>query len=192
MLAEPIEQFRRWFDEAVAAGQAEPEAMAVATAAADGRPSVRYVLLRGVDERGFVFFTNGRSRKGAEMEANPRAALAFRWEVTQRQVRVGGPVAPIPPSESDGYFSARPRLSQLSAWASDQSRPVSGREELDQRMAEFSSRYEGADVPRPPWWGGYRVEPAEVEFWQQGPFRMHDRLVYERAGGDWTLRRLFP
>lgn len=191
--ADPVEMFQQWFEAARQAGQAEPEAMAVATADAAGRPSVRFVLLRGVDPAGFVFYTNGRSRKGREIDANPWAALAFRWEHVDRQVRVRGPIGPVEPSQSDAYFATRPRGSQLAAWASEQSDPVEGRAEMDRRLVDVTARFEGGPVPRPPWWQGYRVAPQEMEFWQQGPFRMHDRFLYRRdRDGAWHTERLFP
>lgn len=197
LAADPVAQFRAWFEAARRAGQPEPEAMALASADADGAPSVRFVLLRGVDERGFVFYTNGRSRKGREMAVNARAALAFRWATVDRQVRVRGPVAPVPAEEADTYFAGRPRGSQIGAWASDQSQPVASRADLERRVAEEEARFAGGAVPRPPHWGGWRVEPAEVEFWQQGEFRLHDRFLYRRSGRDspspgWTVARLFP
>lgn len=190
---DPIEQFSRWFAEAQAAGQPEPEAFALATSASHGQASVRFVLLRGVDERGFVFYTNGRSRKGEEISATGWAALAFRWGMTNRQVRVTGPAAPVSAAESDAYFATRARGSQLGAWASDQSQPVASRAELDRRLEEVTARFEGRQVRRPPWWSGFRVAPEEMEFWQQGEFRMHDRFRYQRnPGGGWTVERLYP
>ena len=194
--SDPIRQFQRWYDDATAAGQPEPEAMALATSTTDGEPSVRFVLLRGVDERGFVFYTNGRSRKGRDIIANPLAALVFRWWVVERQVRVAGPVEPVDPSESEAYFRTRPRGAQLGAWASAQSETVENRGALERRFEEATSRFAGQDVPRPPWWGGFRVRPIEVEFWQGRPNRLHDRLAYRiRDGGDgggWTIQRLNP
>jgi pyridoxamine 5'-phosphate oxidase len=190
---DPLAQFRRWFVAAQEAGQPEPEAMALATASPSGVPSVRFVLLRGLDERGFVFYTNSRSRKGREMGENPVAALVFRWKLVDRQVRVGGPVAPVDDSESDAYFAGRDRGSQLGAWASEQSAPLGGRVELEDRLNEVSARFAGVAVPRPPWWGGYRVLPAEIEFWQQGPNRLHDRFLYTPApDGGWAITRLNP
>ena len=190
---DPIEQFARWFQEAEASGQPEPEAMALATATSDARVSVRFVLLRGLDERGFVFYTNRSSRKGAEIEANPWAALAFRWQAVDRQIRVNGPIAPVADAESDAYFAGRPRGSQIGAWASEQSRVAGSRELIDGRLAEFTARFEGGPVPRPAWWGGYRLAPLEVEFWQQGTFRLHDRFRYRQdPDGSWQIERLFP
>ena len=167
--------------------------MALATSTSDGQVSVRYVLLRGYDRRGFVFYTNRQSRKGDDLAANPRAALAFRWEVVGRQVRVYGPVEEVTDGESDDYFGTRPRGSQLSAWASDQSRPVADKAELDKRLADADRRFAGGPVPRPPQWGGYRLVPEEFEFWQQGEFRLHDRFQYRRSAGDgWSSVRLNP
>jgi pyridoxamine 5'-phosphate oxidase len=189
---DPIRQFRRWYDEAAAAGQPEPEAMALATSTTDGEPSVRFVLLRGIDDRGFVFYTNSRSRKGHEIAANPQAALAFRWWTVERQVRVTGPIAPVGGEESDAYFRTRPRGAQLAAWASEQSEPVDSRVELERRFDEVAARFAEQEVPRPPWWGGYRIRPLQLEFWQSRQNRLHDRLVYHLANGRWTVRRLNP
>jgi pyridoxamine 5'-phosphate oxidase len=190
--ADPIRQFRRWFDEAAATGQPEPEAMALATSTAEGEPSVRFVLLRGIDERGFVFYTDGRSRKGRDMVANPRASLAFRWWTVERQVRVAGPVAPVEPAESDAYFRGRPRGAQLGAWASAQSEPLDSRAALDDQFEAASLRFAGREIPRPPWWGGFRVRPVEVEFWQGRQHRLHDRITYRLAGDQWRILRLSP
>jgi pyridoxamine 5'-phosphate oxidase len=189
---DPIRQFLRWFDEAAAAGQPEPEAMAVATSTPSGEPSVRFLLLRGIDERGFVFYTNGRSRKGRDLSTNPRAALVFRWWTVGRQVRAVGPVAPVASLESDAYFRRRPRGAQLSAWASAQSEPLESRAVLDRQLDIVGRRFAGRDVPRPPWWGGFRVRPAEVEFWQGRNDRLHDRLAYRVVGGNWRIQRLSP
>lgn len=192
-VGDPLERFSAWFADAQAAGQPEPEAMALATTGPDGRPSVRFVLMRGFDERGFVFYTNSASRKGQDMTANPHAALAFRWLSVDRQVRVRGPVEPVGDAESDAYFGSRARGSQIGAWASDQSQPLASRAELEERVAAVEARFAGGPVPRPPWWGGWRVAPEEVEFWQQGQFRLHDRFLYRRApGGGWSVTRLFP
>ena len=189
---DPVSQFRRWFAGAEEAGQPEPHAMALATATPEGLPSLRWVLLRGLDERGFVFYTNGRSRKGRDLESNPRAAAAFRWWVLGRQVRVTGPVAPVAPEESDAYFATRPRGSQLGAWASAQSDVLTSRAALDGQLAAVTARFAGAPVTRPPWWGGFRITPEEVEFWQAHPDRLHDRVCYSRAGPAWRVERLSP
>jgi pyridoxamine 5'-phosphate oxidase len=189
---EPFAQFGRWFDDALAAELMEAHAMILATADARGRPSSRAVLLRGWDERGFVFFTNYASRKGREIAADPFAALLFYWDALERQVRIEGPIALVPAAESDAYFARRPRGHQLSAWASEQSRPVADRAALEAAMSEAERRFAGVDVPRPPHWGGYRVTPERVEFWQGRPNRVHDRLVYERDGAGWTRARLAP
>jgi pyridoxamine 5'-phosphate oxidase len=189
----PIEQFRIWFDEALATNLHEPNAMIVATATPDGRPSARVVLLKGFDERGFVFYTNYEGRKGQELEANPYAALLFYWGELERQVRLEGRVGRIPAEESDAYFAGRPRGSQLGAWTSEQSRPIKGRGALEKRLRELEAEYEGREVPRPPFWGGYRVEPETMEFWQGRENRLHDRLVYRRSeDGGWRRERLQP
>jgi pyridoxamine 5'-phosphate oxidase len=189
----PIEQFRTWFDEALAANLHEPNAMNLATSTPHGRPSVRVVLLKGFDERGFVFYTNYEGRKGEELEANPYCALLFYWGELERQVRVEGRVGRLPDEESDAYFAGRPRGSQLGAWASEQSRPVKDRGALEERLRELEAEYEGREVPRPPFWGGYRVEPEVIEFWQGRENRLHDRLRYRRSGnGGWRRERLQP
>ena len=189
----PIEQFRRWFDEALAASLHEPTAMTLATATPDGRPSARVVLLKGFDERGFVFYTNYEGRKSKELEANPCCALVFYWGELERQVRVEGRAGSIPDGQSDAYFAVRPRGSQLGAWASEQSRPVRDRGALEQSMRELEVEYEGREVPRPPFWGGYRVEPETIEFWQGRENRLHDRLRYRRLrDGGWRRERLQP
>jgi len=189
---DPIEQFRGWFEEALAAELHEPNAMTLATATPGGSPSARMVLLKGFDERGFVFYTNYEGRKAEELEANPRAALVLYWGELRRQVRVEGGVSRLPDAESDAYFAGRPRGSQLGAWASEQSRPVSDRGVLEQRLRELEANYEGHAVPRPPFWGGYRVEPETIEFWQGRENRLHDRLVYRRSDGQWRRERLQP
>ena len=189
---DPIEQFRGWFGEALAANLHEPNAMTLATATADGRPSARVVLLKGFDERGFVFYTNYGGRKSRELEANPRAALVFYWGELERQVRVEGRVSRVPDGESDAYFAGRPRGSQLGAWASEQSRPVRDRGALESQLRELEGEYEGREVPRPAFWGGYRIEPETIEFWQGRENRLHDRLRYRRSDGLWRRERLQP
>jgi pyridoxamine 5'-phosphate oxidase len=189
----PVRQFARWFADAVDAGIREPEAMALATAAPDGSPSVRMVLLKGLDERGAVFYTNYESRKGRELAANPRGALVLYWDPLGRQVRIEGAVVPVGPAESDAYFRGRPRGSQIGAWASAQSRPIPARADLEARVGDLERRFEGEEVPRPPHWGGYRLEPASFEFWQHREDRLHDRLLYlPAAAGGWTVERLSP
>jgi len=190
---DPITQFTRWFHEADEAGVTEPNAMVLSTADADGMPSSRTVLLKGYDRRGFVFFTNYGSRKGAELAANPQASLLFPWIALGRQVVVGGRVEKVGRDETAAYFRTRPHGSQLGAWASEQSSPVSGREVLEQRYADLAARYpEGEGVPVPPFWGGYRVIPQAVEFWQGRENRLHDRLRYLAEAGGWRVERLCP
>jgi pyridoxamine 5'-phosphate oxidase len=184
--------FRRWYD-AAAAREELAEAMTVATVGRDGRPSLRAVLLRGLDERGFVFYTNLDSRKAGELAVNPRAALCFHWKSLARQVRVEGGVERVADAEADAYFAGRARESQLGAWASDQSRPLPDRATLERRFAEAAARFSGYErVPRPPNWSGYRVVPERVEFWQELPHRLHDRLVFIRDGARWRRERLYP
>jgi pyridoxamine 5'-phosphate oxidase len=190
---DPFRQFGAWFAEARAANVYQPDAMTLATATADGRPSARVVLLRGLDGRGFTFFTNYDSRKGAELAANPRSALVLYWAELHRQVRVEGPVEVVSAAESDAYHQTRPRGSQLSAWASPQSEAIRGRGVLEERVAELARRFEGQPVPRPPRWGGYRVVAETIEFWQGRENRLHDRLRYRRGpGGGWEIVRLAP
>jgi len=189
----PIEQFRRWFDEALAADLHEPNAMTLATAGPGGRPSARIVLLKRFDERGLVFYTNYEGRKGSDLEANPHCALVFYWGELERQVRVEGLVRRVPDEESDAYFAGRPWGSQLAAWASRQSQPIEDRGALEERLRELEAEYEGREVPRPPFWGGYRVEPETIEFWQGRENRLHDRLRYRRSeNGRWGRERLQP
>jgi pyridoxamine 5'-phosphate oxidase len=189
---DPIEQFRGWFAAARDADIYEPEAMTLATVDAEGRPHARYVLLRGLDHRGFCFYTNYESAKGRELAANPRAALTFGWLPIHRAVRIEGPAERLAASESDGYFASRPRGAQLGAWASPQSTIIAGREQLDEALAAAEARYAGGPVPRPPHWGGYLVRPELVEFWEGRPNRLHDRVRYERDGDGWRIERLAP
>ena len=189
---EPIAMFRRWLHDATVAGLHEPNAMVVGSATPNGVPSTRLVLLKGLDRRGFVFFTNYSSRKGDELDANPACALLFPWHDLERQVRVEGTASRLTEAENAAYFATRPHASQLGAWASHQSRVVSGREELQAAYAEAEERYAGGDVPTPEEWGGYLVHPEAVEFWQGRPGRMHDRLVYRREADGWRSERLAP
>lgn len=193
LLPDPIALVQRWFADALAAGVPQADAMTLATATPEGRPSARAVLLKGIDARGFAFYTNYDSRKGRELDANPHAALVLLWIPLERQVRVTGAVVRLDPEESDAYFATRPRGSQLGAWASEQSRPLADRGELEARWQALDERYGGAAVPRPPHWGGYRVEPDEIEVWQGRANRLHDRFRYTRApDGGWTHVRLQP
>jgi pyridoxamine 5'-phosphate oxidase len=189
---DPLALFVRWLDDAIQAAVHEPNAMALATATPDGRPSVRIVLLKGLDDRGLTFFTGYESRKAHELAANPRAAATMLWHPLQRQVRVEGGVTRIADAESDAYFRSRPRGSQVGAVASPQSRPISSRRVLEQRVAEVEQVFEGQDVQRPPIWGGYRIAPETVEFWQGRQDRLHDRLRYVRDGASWRRDRLAP
>jgi pyridoxamine 5'-phosphate oxidase len=191
--ADPFELFRRWFADAQRAGLEDPNAMTLATVGADGRPHARIVLLKGLDERGFAFFTNKCSPKGAELAAQPFAALVFHWHDLERQVRVEGAVEHVSLEESDTYFRMRPRDSRLGAIASPQSEVVASRAELEERFAAVRALHgDAGDVPRPPNWGGYRVLPDRIEFWQGRPARMHDRLVHVKHGGSWSRARLAP
>jgi pyridoxamine 5'-phosphate oxidase len=190
---DPFEQFRSWLDQAVAAQLPQPYGMTLATATPAGKPSARMVLLRGFDARGFQFFTNYESRKANELAANPQAALVFYWAELDRQVRVEGQVEKLTQAESDAYFQTRPRGSRLGAWASPQSRVIAQREELDHRMDELVEKYADDTIPRPPFWGGYRLIPDVIEFWQGRPNRLHDRLRYRRNREQtWILERLAP
>lgn len=189
----PMRQIERWVGEAIAAEHPEPTAMTLATASPDGEPSARVVLLRGVDARGLVFFTNYESAKGRDLARNPRACANLFWALLQRQVRVTGAVERLPAPDSDAYFRARPRESQLGAWASEQSAVIAGRGALDARLADARARFAGREVPRPPHWGGLRVIPARVELWQGRPSRLHDRLCYVPDGDHrWRVERLAP
>jgi pyridoxamine 5'-phosphate oxidase len=189
---DPVEQFRRWFEEVVAVDLHEPNAMTIATVSPAGRPSARVVLMKGFDERGFVFHTNYAGRKGRDLEANPACALLFYWGELERQVRIEGRAQRVPDAESDAYFRSRPRGGHIGAWASEQSRPVESRAALEARVRELEAEYEGREVPRPPHWGGYRVAPESFEFWQGRENRLHDRLVYRRSSEGWGIERLQP
>lgn len=190
--AEPIEQFRRWFAQAREAAVREPNAMTLATASPEGIPSARIVLLKGVDARGFVFFTDFRSHKGLELDANPHAALVFFWHELERQVRIRGTASHVPTAEAESYYRTRPLGSRLGAWTSHQSAVIASREVLDERLADVSRRFAGQEPPLPPHWGGYVVTPQEVEFWQGRPSRLHDRIRYRREAGAWIVERLSP
>ncbi|HTY36693.1 MAG TPA: pyridoxamine 5'-phosphate oxidase [Bacteroidota bacterium] len=188
----PFVQFNRWFRESITAKLPEPNAMALATATAEARPSVRMVLLKGFDDRGFVFFTNYEGRKSSELLENPNAALLFFWSELERQVRIEGTVEKTPRSESEEYFRTRPIESQLGAWASRQSSVIPGRSDLEKKVADLRERYAGRDVPVPPFWGGFRLQPAAFEFWQGRESRLHDRIRYSLRGGVWVIERLSP
>ncbi len=189
---DPIELFGEWYEAAQESGIFMPDAMALATADANGAPSVRMVLLKRFDERGFAFYTNYGSRKAADLDANPRAALCIHWGVLERQVRVEGSVTRLSEDESSAYFATRPRGSRIGAWASDQSRPLRSRGELEDRVRDAEARFPGDEVPLPPFWGGYRLRPERIEFWQGRADRLHDRLVFRREGDGWRTERLYP
>jgi len=193
LLADPLAQFQQWLNEAIAAQVPEPNAMTLATVAEDGGVSARVVLLKELDARGFVFFTNYLSRKGREMETNPRVALTFVWLELERQVRVRGGAKKLSRAASQDYFAQRPRRSQIAAWASQQSTPLASREELEAAYAAYGTRFGTGTIPCPPWWGGYRVVPHEIEFWQGRRDRLHDRFVYTRVRGrTWNITRVAP
>jgi pyridoxamine 5'-phosphate oxidase len=189
---DPITEFARWFEEAVKAEVMEPNAMTLATVSKEGSPSARIVLLKGFDERGFVFFTDYRSQKGAELQGNPHAALVFYWAELERQVRITGQASSITRDESEAYFRTRPRASRISAWVSHQSQVIGSRRHLEDRVPEVDGRFPGDDVPLPPHWGGFRVSPVALEFWQGRTSRLHDRIRYVRESETWRIERLSP
>lgn len=191
-VTDPFARFADWFAEASATEPSDPNAFALATAAPDGRPAVRVVLCKFWDSRGFVFYTNLDSRKGAELGANPMVHMDFHWKTQRRQVRIDGRAELVPDAEADAYFATRPRDSQLGAWASEQSRPLADRETFEARLAEMAARFAGGDVPRPPRWSGWRIVPRQIEFWQDRDNRLHERLVFTRVAGGWTTGLLYP
>jgi len=191
---DPFALFQMWFGEAQKSEPIDPDAMAVASVDSEGLPNVRMILLKGADERGFVFYTNCESTKGGELAANPQAALLLYWKSLGRQIRIRGPIDPVSDADADAYFATRHRESRIGAWASRQSRPLESRAALEEEVARYATKFEGADVPRPPHWHGYRVRPVEIEFWQRGEYRLHDRIVFRRKTpeGPWTKTRLNP
>ena len=190
--ADPFQLFAAWMQDAEAAEPNDPNAMTLATATPDGRPSARIVLLKSWDEAGFVFYTNLESRKSLEIRANPDVSLLFHWKSLRRQIRIEGRCRAVSDDEADAYFDSRPRISRLGAWASDQSRPLGERAELERRLEEVTARYGDGPIPRPPHWSGWHVMPDSIEFWQDRDFRLHDRAVFTRTGDAWAATRLFP
>jgi pyridoxamine 5'-phosphate oxidase len=190
--SEPYDLFHKWFAEAEASEPNDANAMAIASVGADGQPSVRMVLLKDADPQGFVFYTNYESRKGRQLQETRKAALVLHWKTLGRQVRAEGAVETVSEAEADAYFASRHRSSQIGAWASQQSRPLESRFELEKRVALFAAKYAIGTVPRPPYWSGFRIVPERIEFWENKPFRLHDRLVYHRSGDGWTTEKLYP
>src|SRR5258708_2664740 len=190
--SDPLALFHTWLKEASAGEPSNPNAMTLATVDAHGQPSVRMVLLKAADEDGFVFYTNHESQKARDLAVNPRAALLFHWKSTNRQVRVDGTASPVSEAEADAYFATRPRGAQIGAWASRQSRALESRFALEKHVAEYTAKFGLGKVPRPPFWSGYRVRPERIEFWQERPFRLHDRLVFHRSAQGWRMEKLYP